>query len=93
MVGGDRSDLADQGQGAASVGDGHVPVVREDRHPAGRRTLRVEFAGTKIEVLLDGKRYIDFEDSHISTPGAVGVWTKADSVTAFDGFEYGTGPR
>jgi hypothetical protein len=55
-------------------------------------TLRVEFAGTKIGVSLDGKRYIDFDDRHITGPGAVGVWTKADSVTAFDGFTYGISP-
>lgn len=53
------------------------------------RTLRVEFVGTKIAVLLDGKRHIDFDDSHIGGAGAVGVWTKADSVTAFDDFVFG----
>ena len=52
-------------------------------------TLRVEFAGTRIGVSLDGKRYIDMDDSHIAGPGKVGVWTKADSVTAFDGFSFG----
>ena len=52
--------------------------------------LRVEFAGRKIRVLLDGKNYIDLEDGRIAGPGAVGVWTKADSVTAFDGFAYGS---
>jgi hypothetical protein len=52
-------------------------------------TLRVEFAGTRIGVSLDGKRYIDLDDGHIAGPGKVGVWTKADSVTAFDGFSFG----
>ncbi|MBI3530846.1 MAG: hypothetical protein HY067_23115 [Betaproteobacteria bacterium] len=52
-------------------------------------TLRVEFSGKKIRVLLDGKIYVDLQDSHISGPGAVGVWTKADSVTAFDDFAFG----
>lgn len=52
-------------------------------------TLRVEFVGTRIAVLLNGKRYIELDDSHISGLGAVGVWTKADSVTAFDDFAYG----
>ena len=51
-------------------------------------TLRVDFAGTRIGVSLDGKRYIDFDDSHITGPGAVGVWTKADSVTSFDEFRH-----
>jgi hypothetical protein len=51
-------------------------------------TLRAEFKGTRIRVLLDGKAYIELDDSHIAGPGAVGVWTKADSVTAFDDFTY-----
>jgi hypothetical protein len=52
--------------------------------------LRVEFAGTRIGVSLDGKRYIDVDDSHIGGSGGVGVWTKADSVTAFNEFNFGT---
>src|SRR3984893_781758 len=52
-------------------------------------TLRVEFAGKRIKVLLDGKAYIEREDDHIAGAGAVGVLTKADSVTAFDDFSYG----
>lgn len=51
-------------------------------------TLRVEFEGKRIKVLLDGKSYIDLTDDHIAGPGAVGVWTKADSVTAFDQFSW-----
>lgn len=51
-------------------------------------TLRVEFTGTKIVVLLDGKRYIDFSDDHIAGAGSVGVWTKADSVTVFNEFAH-----
>ncbi len=62
----------------------NAPVAANAWH-----TLRVEFAETKIKVLLDGKAYIDLEDRHIAGPGAVGVWTKADSVTSFDDFTYG----
>jgi hypothetical protein len=58
-----------------------APVARNQWH-----TLRVEFAGQDIKVLLDGKQYITQQDRHISGPGAVGVWTKSDSVTAFDDF-------
>ena len=57
--------------------------------PGAWHTLRVEFAGTRITVSLDGKRAIEIDDGHIAGPGAVGVWTKADSVTAFDDFAYG----
>ena len=56
-------------------------------------TLRVEFSGEAIKVSLNGKTYIEFKDSHITGPGTVGVWTKADSVTAFDDFSYGSGKK
>ena len=52
-------------------------------------TLRVEFAGKRIKVALNGRTYIELDDDHIAGPGAVGLWTKADSVTAFDDFSYG----
>lgn len=52
-------------------------------------TLRAEFAGKRIKVLLDGKSYIEQDDDHLVGAGAVGVWTKADSVTAFDDFSHG----
>jgi hypothetical protein len=51
-------------------------------------TLSVEFVGDRIQVALNGKTYIDVRDGHIAGEGAVGVWTKADSVTAFDEFQY-----
>ncbi|MEI7870996.1 MAG: hypothetical protein WCK95_02705 [Alphaproteobacteria bacterium] len=51
-------------------------------------SLRVEFRGTRIRVLLDGRSCIELDDSRIAGPGAVGVWTKADSVTVFDDFSY-----
>jgi hypothetical protein len=52
-------------------------------------TLRVEFIAKKIRVVLNGKLYIEVDDAHIAGPGAVGLWTKADSVTAFDDFGFG----
>ena len=48
--------------------------------------LQVEFSGAHIQVFLDGRKRIDFKDSHITGSGAAGVWTKADSVTSFDDF-------
>ena len=62
----------------------NAPVPRNTWH-----TLRVQFAGTRIKVLLNGKAYIEEQDDHIAGAGAVGVWTKADSVTAFDDFSFG----
>jgi hypothetical protein len=62
-----------------------APVPKNTWH-----TLRVEFAGAAIKVALNGKTYIEMKDNHIAGAGAVGVWTKADSVTAFDDFRFGT---
>jgi hypothetical protein len=52
-------------------------------------TLRVEFQGKRIRIFLNDKLYIEAEDDHLKEPGAVGVWTKADSVTVFDDFKFG----
>ena len=60
-----------------------APVAANQWH-----TLRIEFAGKHMKVSLDDKQYIDLEDDHISGAGAVGVWTKADSMTAFDDFSW-----
>ena len=63
-----------------------APVAKNTWH-----TLRAEFAAQTIKVMLDGKTYIELKDGHIAGAGAVGVWTKADSVTAFDDFQFGAG--
>jgi len=62
----------------------HAPVPGNTWH-----TLRVEFSGQRIRVIFDGKTAIEMDDEHIARAGAVGVWTKADSVTLFDDFGYG----
>jgi hypothetical protein len=64
-----------------------APVPRDKWH-----VLRVEFAGKHIRVLLDGVARIEMDDTHIEGAGAVGVWTKADSVTAFDDFTWKAAP-
>jgi hypothetical protein len=61
-----------------------APVAKDVWH-----TLRVDFKGAAIRVSLDGKAYIDLQDTHIQGVGKAGVWTKADSVTLFDAFAYG----
>ena len=61
-----------------------APVPRNAWH-----TLRVEFSGRHITVALNGRIYIEIDDERITGAGAVGLWTKADSVTAFDDFRFG----
>jgi len=64
----------------------NAPVSKNQWH-----SLKVDFVGTSIRVALDGTVYIDELDDHIFGAGAVGVWTKADSVTAFDDFSFSPG--
>ena len=51
-------------------------------------TLRVDFKGARAVVLFDGHKQFEWNDPTFNKPGAVGVWTKADSVTAFDDFQF-----
>ena len=53
-------------------------------------TLRVDFTGDKFIVTFDGKQVIETTNTSLADAGKVGVWTKADSVTLFDDFSYGT---
>jgi Domain of Unknown Function (DUF1080) len=50
-------------------------------------TLRFEAKGARLKVFFDGKRVIDHADNTFLNPGKVGVWTKADSVSAFTGLK------
>jgi hypothetical protein len=61
-----------------------APVAGNQWH-----VLRVDFSEKTITVRLDGTQYIKLDDNHIFGAGAVGVWTKADSITEFDDFSYG----
>jgi hypothetical protein len=54
-------------------------------------SLRVDFIGRHFKVTFDGKLLFEADDATIAGPGAVGVWTKADSVTLFDDFQFGAG--
>lgn len=53
-------------------------------------TLRVDFQGNHFTVTCDGQQAIDWDDETFKDAGKVGVWTKADSVTLFDDFNYGS---
>jgi hypothetical protein len=48
-------------------------------------TLRVVVVGDHIQASLDGQRLLDHRDARFRA-GQVGLWTKADSITAFDDF-------
>lgn len=46
-------------------------------------TIRLVALGDHMQAWLDGKLYLDHRDSRFKS-GRVGLWTKADSITAFD---------
>lgn len=49
-------------------------------------TLRVVAIANLIQASLDGQLLLDHQDSRFKA-GQIGLWTKADSVTAFDDLE------
>jgi hypothetical protein len=57
----------------------------EVKRPAlGRwHTLRLVVVGDRMQAWLNGARLLDHRDARFKA-GRVGLWTKADSVTAFD---------
>ena len=80
-VNGQRSSLDVVGhEGGYGV---KVPVPADRWHK-----LRVEFAGVRFKVIFNGAPLFEVEDATFRDAGMVGLWTKADSVTAFDGFSY-----
>lgn len=83
VVNGRRTDLKPVGASARAYGV-DTPVAVGAWH-----TLRVDFAGQEASVTFDDQRLFAVRDETFLEPGAVGVWSKADSVTEFDSFEYG----
>lgn len=78
MENGKRSDLK-------PVGAGWFTYGKKVKVPLGDWSeLRVVARGSRFEVSLGGKELFVVDDRTFGAPGRVGVWTKADSVTAFD---------
>lgn len=83
-VDGKRSSLAVEKRVFGYGVDADVPQGRWSK-------LRVDFEGTLFTVRFQGKELFRVEDDTFAGAGAVGVWTKADSVTEFDDFAFGEG--
>jgi hypothetical protein len=50
--------------------------------------LKVSFKNDRFEVYFDHRKVLEAEDSTFEQPGKIGLWTKADSVTYFDDFQF-----
>jgi hypothetical protein len=55
--------------------------------PRQWHTLRVTFSGSRFAVMFNGTQLFEVEDKTFADAGMVGLWTKADSVTMFDGLK------
>ena len=55
--------------------------------------LTIRMKGDKIECLLDSKKHLTATDSAITKAVRVGLWTKADAVTAFADLKIGPTPK
>ncbi|MBI3301599.1 MAG: DUF1080 domain-containing protein [Deltaproteobacteria bacterium] len=81
---GKRTDLKPIGSGLLAYGK-KTPV------PSGQwSTLRVVAKGNRFGVYLNDQHLFDVEDDTFTGAGKVGLWTKADSVTAFDDLQIKT---
>ena len=48
-------------------------------------TIRIVHVGQHITCSLNNKQLIELDDDTLREPGMIGLWTKADAVTSFDG--------
>ncbi len=82
VEGGRRLSLPPKGTPSKTYGVKH-------KVPSGTwSTLRVTFQGPVFTVYLNGERLFEVDDATFRDAGKVGLWTKADSVTYFDDFEF-----
>ena len=78
MLDGKRTDLKPLGAGSQAYGK-KAKIPKNDWS-----ILRVTAKGTNFDVYLNGEKLFTVVDATFKGAGKIGLWTKADSVTAFD---------
>ena len=68
-------------------GTENVPLQMNTWH-----TLEISVQGTSLQASLDGKHLLDYTLAE-AVSGKIGVWSKTDSMTEFDGFTYTITPK
>jgi len=68
------------------VVDGHRKMLKSAKiaETPGWHEIRVTMTGKHIECFFNGKPALEAMDDTFTAAGQVGLWTKADAVTAFD---------
>lgn len=90
-----RANVLEQNVVAYKMQDGMrvdlPPVGHEAEYGArvamdkeGWHTLRASLVGDRLQAYLDGRLLFDVVDATFADGGLVGLWTKSDSVMAFD---------
>lgn len=79
---GKRISLAPKGMAPKTYG------VKHEVPSQTWSTLGVTFQNNTFTVSLNGQKLFEVEDGTFTEAGRVGLWTKADSVTHFDDFEF-----
>jgi len=71
------------------VVDGRRKMLKSAKIAAtpGWHEIRVAMTGKHIECFYNGELFLEAEDGTFAEAGQVGLWTKADAVTAFDDLE------
>jgi 3-keto-disaccharide hydrolase len=82
VQGGKRTPLAPKGTPAKTYGVKHAVTGQT------WSSLEIAFQGNLFVVTFDGEKLFEVEDDTFRDAGKVGLWTKADSVTYFDNFEF-----
>ena len=52
---------------------------------SGWHSMKIVQKDAHLEGYIDGKKLLNLEDTQLQNSGGVGVWTKADALTSFDG--------
>ena len=79
---GERKSLAPKGHPSRAYGVKHPVPGRQWNE------LRVKFQDNVMTVFFNGEKLFEVEDTTFPDAGKVGLWTKADSVTYFDDFQF-----
>jgi hypothetical protein len=88
-------DEADQEVGLYRIVNGNRVRIEHEKDMQLRKTgwheLKVSHLNETIRVYLGGIKVFEVEDKTFRGPGAVGVWTAADTVMYFDDISLGSG--
>jgi hypothetical protein len=61
-------------------------MVKHDIRPGQWYVAKVVYRGPNVRVFVGNRLLFDATDDTLLAPGKTGLWTRGDTVTAFDDF-------